>query len=196
MTIGDKIRYFRMKRGFTQGFLAEVTGIHPVSIRKYETNKMVPQQGLIDKIADALLVSSFALTGNYGNIKATTTGDFMGLFFLLYKSNIIQIKGERQEDNSLKPETVTFEINPAIASVLNANFDKNNIEANKINYNITSLQIFSDILKWENLAYSLNLLIEKYGESNDEAHMNALEELKSQNELVEMELMALTDLLN
>jgi transcriptional regulator with XRE-family HTH domain len=43
MTIGEKIRTIRATRNMTQAKLAELTGIHPVSIRKYETNKMQPQ---------------------------------------------------------------------------------------------------------------------------------------------------------
>ena len=43
MTIGEKIKYFRTRIGITQAKLAELSGIHPVSIRKYETNEMVPQ---------------------------------------------------------------------------------------------------------------------------------------------------------
>ena len=39
LTVGDKIKYFRKQRGMTQAQLAELTGIHPVSIRKYEINK-------------------------------------------------------------------------------------------------------------------------------------------------------------
>ena len=39
MTIGEKIKYCRKQIGITQDKLAELTGIHPVSIRKYETNK-------------------------------------------------------------------------------------------------------------------------------------------------------------
>ena len=44
MTIGKKIKYLREHRGMTQAELAEATGIHPVSIRKYETDKMTPQR--------------------------------------------------------------------------------------------------------------------------------------------------------
>lgn len=42
MNIGERIKFCRKHRGMTQDRLAEETGIHPVSIRKYETGKMVP----------------------------------------------------------------------------------------------------------------------------------------------------------
>ena len=38
----------------SQNKLAELTGCHPVSIRKYETNKMQPQPPQLEKIAAAL----------------------------------------------------------------------------------------------------------------------------------------------
>ena len=60
MTIGEKIKYFRTRIGITQAKLAELSGIHPVSIRKYETNKMVPQSPQIDRIAEALGISQSA----------------------------------------------------------------------------------------------------------------------------------------
>ncbi len=49
MTIGEKIKYCRKQIGITQDKLAELTGIHPVSIRKYETNKMQPQPPQLEK---------------------------------------------------------------------------------------------------------------------------------------------------
>ncbi|MFT9077900.1 helix-turn-helix domain-containing protein, partial [Ethanoligenens sp.] len=84
MTIGEKIRYFREQRGITQGRLAEVTGIHPVSIRKYETNKMQPQPPQIERIAAALCVSSNALTGlDNAGLRLETIGDLMGIIIIL-----------------------------------------------------------------------------------------------------------------
>ena len=60
MTIGEKIKYFRKRIGITQAKLAELSGIHPVSIRKYEINKMVPQAAQIDRLAEALGVKEAA----------------------------------------------------------------------------------------------------------------------------------------
>ena len=49
MTIGEQIKYIRKRRGLTQGQLAEATGIHPVTIRKYETNKLQPKKSRYKK---------------------------------------------------------------------------------------------------------------------------------------------------
>ena len=63
MTIGERIRYYRKKCGLTQTHLAELAGIHPVTIRKYETNKMQPQLSRIIKIAAILNVNPNILIG-------------------------------------------------------------------------------------------------------------------------------------
>lgn len=54
MTIGDKIKYHRKSQNLTQDKLAELANLHPVSIRKYETNKMKPKIEQLFRIAIAL----------------------------------------------------------------------------------------------------------------------------------------------
>ena len=63
MNIGERIRTIRKNKGITQLRLAELAGIHPVSIRKYETGKMQPQIFQIEKIAKALKVSPTKIAG-------------------------------------------------------------------------------------------------------------------------------------
>ena len=54
MTTGEKIKHYRKQAGITQDQLAERAEIHPVSIRKYETNKMTPRWENVNKIAKVL----------------------------------------------------------------------------------------------------------------------------------------------
>ena len=147
MTIGEKIKYFRTRIGITQAKLAELSGIHPVSIRKYETNKMVPQAQQIGRIAEALGISSFAIAGIENNIRLETVGDFMGLMIMLIKTKIISLNGERDESGMLKSETVGIEINPFISNFFNAKNDSTEFSANKIMYYLKSDILLSDILK-------------------------------------------------
>lgn len=63
MTTGERIRYCRQNQKKTQDQLARLSGIHPVSIRKYETSKMTPQPEQLKKIAKALGVNYVALLG-------------------------------------------------------------------------------------------------------------------------------------
>lgn len=188
MTIGEKIRYFRSRIGITQAKLAELSGIHPVSIRKYETNKMIPQAQQIDKIAEALGLSSFAIAGIENNIRLETIGDFMGLLIMLFKTHIISIEGERGEDKALKPDTVSFRINPFITQFFNAKSDKQKISSEKILYYLKSDNIFQDILNWEKFNYGYEKMYAKYSDTSDKATLAALEQLKNDKEAIEMEL--------
>ena len=115
MTIGEKIKYCRKQIGITQDKLAELTGIHPVSIRKYETNKMQPQPPQLEKIAAALGVSYNALNGSdTAGLRLETVGDLMGVLMVLCNSGILQISGERGEDKILKDDTVSIHLNSVL----------------------------------------------------------------------------------
>lgn len=188
MTIGEKIRYFRERIGITQSKLAELTGIHPVSIRKYETNKMQPQAQQINRIADALCVSSFAISGIEDNIRLETVGDLMGLLILLCKTRIILIEGKREESGILKADTVSFKINPLISKIFKATAANTEFNADDILYSMKSDDIFDDILRWEKVYYGYQKCAAKYSDTQDKATQNALQELETNIETIEMEL--------
>ena len=188
MTIGEKIKYFRTRIGITQGKLAELSGIHPVSIRKYETNKMIPQAEQIDKISEALGVSSFAITGFENNIRLETIGDFMGLMIMLIKAKIVSIDGERGEDNEYKAETVSFKINPLITKFFKANTGNAEYNANDILYQLKQNNLLKDILHWEKINYGYEKCATKYSDTPDKETLNALNSLKEAKEAIEMEL--------
>lgn len=188
MTIGEKIKYFRTRIGITQSKLAELSGIHPVSIRKYETNKMIPQAQQIDRIAEALGVSSFAITGFENNISLKTEGDFMGLMIMLIKSNILCIKGERDENSLYDMETVSFEINPLITKFFNADIEDKQFSAKEIFYTLKRKNLLQDLLAWEKINYGYEKCAAKYNNTPNKATQKALEELKNNREKIEMEL--------
>ncbi len=188
MTIGDKIRYLRTRMGITQGELADLSGIHPVSIRKYETNKMTPQSQQIERIAEALGVSSFAISGIENNIRLETKGDFMGLLLMLIKTNLLVIIGDRGEDDGLIPETVSFEINPFVSQFFSANANGTDLNAESITFKLKSDDIFKDILKWEKITYGYEKSAAKYGDTDDTAIIDAMNEMKDYIEAIEMEL--------
>ena len=86
MNIADRIKRLRELFGITANDLAKITGIHPVSIRKYETNKMIPGIDVIDKMCDALKLPRMIFEGfpkQHTNYQFT--GDFYQQLFLLYK---------------------------------------------------------------------------------------------------------------
>lgn len=57
MTVGQSIKTFRNKVGMTQKDLSEKTGISVQSIRKYESDRIVPKSQNLKSIAKALGVS-------------------------------------------------------------------------------------------------------------------------------------------
>ena len=117
MTIGERIRYCRKRVNITQSKLAELTEIHPVSIRKYETNKMQPQPAQIKRIAVALGVSYYVLTGSFepGSIVLETDGDLMSLLIVLLNSKVLLIDGKREDDYHIFPENIHIRVNTLLA---------------------------------------------------------------------------------
>ncbi len=196
MTIGEKIKYFRKRIGITQAKLAELSGIHPVSIRKYEINKMVPQAAQIDRLAEALGVSSFALAGFENNIRLETVGDFMGLMIMLIKTKIVSINGGREESGMINANTVSFVINPFITNFFDAKTDKTDLSANTLLYYLKNENILSDILKWERINHKYEKCAAEICDTSDKELINILEELKEQKEVVELELQHSNTLLN
>ena len=188
MTIGEKIKYFRKRIGITQAKLAELSGIHPVSIRKYEINKMVPQTPQIDRLAEALGESSFALAGFENNIRLETVGDFMGLMIMLIKTKIVSINGKREESGMLNADTAEFVINPFITSFFAAKSDKTELSANTLLYYLKNENILSDILKWERINHRYEKCAAEICDTSDKELINILEELKERKEVVELEL--------
>lgn len=188
MTIGEKIKYFRTRIGITQAKLAELSGIHPVSIRKYETNKMVPQAPQIDRIAEALGISSFAIAGIENNIRLETVGDFMGLMIMLIKTKIVSINGERAENGMINADTANVVINPFIANFFNAKTNTAEFSATDIMYYLKSNNILHDILKWERINYRYEKCAAEISGTSDKQLIKILDELKEQKEVVELEL--------
>ena len=152
MTVGEKIRYLRERLGITQSKLAEVAGLHPVSVRKYETNKMQPQQAQIERIAEALNISATAILGvDRTNMKLETYGDLMGVIMVLHNSKVIMIDGVRDGKNMLKPETVQIKINPLLKWVFDSDVKGKDAPLTDISFTIKNKQILSDLLRWEKL---------------------------------------------
>lgn len=63
MKIGEKMRSLRKSKGITQKELAKLCGLNEVTIRSYELGKFNPKIETVQKIADALEVPEYELTG-------------------------------------------------------------------------------------------------------------------------------------
>lgn len=193
LTIGDKIKYFRKQRGLTQTQLADLTGIHPVSIRKYETNKMQPQSAQIERIAEALRVSGGAISESHSEIiHLKTKGDLMGLLMVWHKSGILHMKGERGDDNLLDSTSVQFVLNPVFGKYMTLSCveakKEETIKLDSLNIALQDSNVLNDLLRWESLYNGYALMSAKYGDPDKEHIKTALDELRENLELIEMKL--------
>ena len=191
LTIGDRIKYFRKRRGITQAQLAAMSEIHPVSIRKYETNKMQPQQEQIEKISNALCLNSGALTGLDEKIHLETRGDLTGLLITLHKSGVLTLDGERDADGFIIDETAHFVPAPAIDyyfKIFGKKAKKDEAVLNSLEIKLISGEILHDLVRWEHLYRNYRKDVELYGEGRNDAEKEAMSEIAENLELVEMEL--------
>lgn len=177
MTIGEQIKYIRKRRGLTQGQLAEATGIHPVTIRKYETNKLQPKKEQIQKIADTLMVSPLVFSGLEANaIRVESVGDLLGLLILMYKSKVIIISDD----------TAEIKLTPVLKGHLVFIATKKNALVSDGVIHLTDVQAEQDFLRWTKLYDNHLKLQEKYA-SNPDLY-DALLEDEEKLRTIEMEL--------
>jgi transcriptional regulator with XRE-family HTH domain len=79
MTVGQKIRFFRDLRGYTQAELGEMVGLPGDRIRQYETNVRTPKPDKLREIAEALDVDVTAIS----YVDIGTEEDIMQIVFEL-----------------------------------------------------------------------------------------------------------------
>lgn len=168
-TVGERIRYFRKDRNMTQDKLAELTGIHPVSIRKYETNKMQPQIEQIERIASILDVNTAALVGyNTKPNVVRTLGDLMGVLISLFKSRVLMIIGTGHYNMDVDdpdadtligadPSKMLLMLNPAlygffdVAKITNfrsAKFSKGKLTLKQLGLILNDEKCATDLMEW------------------------------------------------
>lgn len=154
MTIGERIRFFRKQLGITQEELAQRAELHPVSVRKYEINKMTPQFDQLKRIARALDVNYSALAGIDRTVfSLSTMGDLLGLVIILCQSKVIVFSGKRQEDGLLAAETVRVKLSEKLYSYFSSEVDcedsSRNISLDKIAFMFNVEEVIPDLLLWE-----------------------------------------------
>lgn len=192
MTIGDRIRFFRKVRGMTQVQLASASNIHPVSIRKYETNKMTPQPAHIAMLANALDVSYFALSDfNPSFFRLNTIGDLLGFIIVMHKLQILVMRGERYEDHLLKSDTIRFYPNDNLVRMFYPVGDSGSVtnSAEPISFKFRFENIegrFADkLLIWEAI---YDQYCQFYPDPSNAEDMNKKAEIISRLEELELEL--------
>ena len=186
-------KYFRKQRGITQGELAELTGIHPVSIRKYETNKMQPLPPQVEKIAAALNVNFSAIYGmDQSAFRLETRGDLMGLLMTAYKAGLIQVDGPKDRYGAFKEEQCCIRLLPVLSQYFavagQEDENRNMLPALKV----TDSSVLSDFIRWEGLYREGYLkdqeLLTKGNSSEDEKYV--ADDFREMLEQIELDLQA------
>lgn len=54
MTFGEKLRYKRKQKGYSLAKLSKITGIHPSTLKNYETDVADPRLSILVILADTL----------------------------------------------------------------------------------------------------------------------------------------------
>ena len=193
MTIGEKIKYYRTQLKMTQGSLAKLSDIHPVSIRKYETNKMQPQPAQIERIAAALGVNYTALMGiDNAGLRLETIGELMGVLMVLLGADVLQVAGERNENGSLEYGKTKIKFNPILMPFIEilcptGNGEKK-ISLEKAILNFKDMHLFEDLFRWEKMNRNYKNMVAKYKDDESKDVQAALNELLETKEKIELEL--------
>lgn len=179
MDIAERIKKLREEFEITSNEFAKITGIHPVSIRKYETRKMVPGIEVIDKMCEALKLNRIVFEGlpkQY--IDYNYIGDFYQNLFLLLENKTLSYAHKNNPEKN-----ISFSINPILSEYVQI---KNGdevipIENITIQYNTENQKLVDSVPKFLMYADFLQLADEAINsqEWNEKDHGETKEEYAS-----------------
>ena len=187
MTIGEKIKYVRKLYHMSSAELAERTGIHPVSIRKYESNKMVPQSAQIERLAAAFHLSPAIFSGLTDmHFDFQYSGDCLGMLIMLYTSGALIINGERDEKNILKKETVKFTVSPLLQKFLQFSEKGRTLSFEDVNVLIKDNDTLDRFIFWEFMYNRRDELYDAYMEEETKENEEAYNQICNDYDEIEM----------
>lgn len=187
MTIGEKIKYVRKLYHMSSAELAERTGIHPVSIRKYESNKMVPQSAQIERLAAAFHLSPAIFSGLTDmRFDFQYSGDCLGMLIMLYTSGALIVNGERDEKNILKKETVKFTVSPLLQKFLQFSEKDKALSFEDVNVLIKDNDTLDRFIFWEFMYNRRDELYDAYMEEETKVNEEAYKQICNDYDEVEM----------
>ena len=187
MTIGEKIKYVRKLYHMSSAELAERTGIHPVSIRKYESNKMIPQSAQIERLATAFHLSPAIFSGLTDmRFDFQYSGDCLGMLIMLYTSGALIINGERDEKNILKKETVKFTISPLLQKFLQFSEKEKTLPFEDVNILIKDNDTLDRFIFWEFMYNRRDELYDVYMEEETKENEEAYNQICNDYDEIEM----------
>lgn len=187
MTIGEKIKYVRKLYHMSSAELAERTGIHPVSIRKYESNKMVPQSAQIERLAAAFHLSPAIFSGLTDmHFDFQYSGDCLGMLIMLYTSGALITNGERDEKSILKKETVKFTVSPLLQKFLQFSEKDKTLSFEDVNVLIKDNDTLDRFIFWEFMYNRRDELYDAYMEEATKENEEAYNQICNDYDEIEM----------
>ena len=187
MTIGEKIKYVRKLYHMSSAELAERTGIHPVSIRKYESNKMVPQSAQVERLAAAFHLSPAIFSGLTDmRFDFQYSGDCLGMLIMLYTSGALIINGARDEKNILKKETVKFTVSPLLQKFLQFSEKGRTLSFEDVNVLIKDNDTLDRFIFWEFMYNRRDELYDAYMEEETKENEEAYNQICNDYDEIEM----------
>lgn len=187
MTIGEKIKYVRKLYHMSSAELAERTGIHPVSIRKYESNKMVPQSAQIERLAAAFHLSPAIFSGITDmRFDFQYSGDCLGMLIMLYTSGALILNGERDEKNILKKETAKFTVSPLLQKFLQFSEKGRTLSFEDVNVLIKDNDTLDRFIFWEFMYNRRDELYDAYMEEETKENEEAYNQIRNDYDEIEM----------
>lgn len=148
MTVGKKIKHFRNALNITQQKLSSLTQIHNVTIKKYETDALVPLPKQINRIAEALNVSPQELTYDSPKIVMQTLGDMYAFVITLFKSDFL----------FFSPDETNIIINPYFKNFFNVSVNNQQDDTSGVIVHINNSDFLSNMKKWNEINLELETL--------------------------------------
>ncbi len=196
MTLGKKIKHFRNALNITQQKLSSLTKIHNVTIKKYETDALVPLPKQINRIAEALNVSPQELTYDNPKIVMQTLGDMYAFVITLFKSDFL----------FFSPDETNIIINPYFKNFFNVSVNNQQDDTSGVIVHINNSDFLSNMKKWNEINLELETLkienidlLKKKGNEltkYESEIVYRIEEQELKLEKLEMELISLSSPLN
>ncbi len=116
MTAGEKIKYYRRLKDYSQKKLSEYSGVSEISIRKYEAGERNPKPEQLQKIADALDLPIIRfLDLDLSPMQLETLGDFAACFLMLEKQLGAQLVYETDADQIVIEDSVSIKFSNKMA---------------------------------------------------------------------------------
>lgn len=182
----------------TQTQLALASGIHPVPVRKYETDTRQPLPEQIQRLTDTLQVSCFALAGiESAQLDGSRYSDITSLLLMLVNAGILDIHCPVLPHGDQDIQRTTFDFQ----SALNDIFDVR-IKGTKQRISLGDIELVSksyipsyNMVSWQNQKQAYEKAVAEAGEHPNEEAKATLDQMKEELEQYELSLQAEDSLL-